>query len=192
MPYIVKIICVSLLVGVFIPFANAEGKEDIWQKFKDGQVVAIMRHALAPGTGDPDQFRLEDCSTQRNLSERGRSQSQKIGMLFKSQGIDQAHVFTSQWCRCRDTARLLNLGEVVELPLLNSFFGNFSRKDLQTQALQNWLMAERPMDGPVLLVTHQVNITGYLDVFPQSGEIIFFEPNENAVPVILKRLQTLN
>lgn len=83
---------------------------------------AIMRHALAPGTGDPRNFDLTDCSTQRNLSEAGREQAKAVGELLRKSGIEKAGVYSSQWCRCLDTATLLGLGPVTELPALNSFF----------------------------------------------------------------------
>lgn len=152
-------------------------------------VFAFMRHALAPGMGDPQVFKLRDCSTQRNLSDAGRRQSEKIGEVFRAHGISQAHVFSSQWCRCLETAKLLGLGEIRELPAINSFFQDFSNRDPQTRELRRWLTEDRP-DGPVLLVSHQVNITALADVFAQSGEIIFLRLLSDGVPEVLGRLKT--
>lgn len=133
--------------------------------------MVLIRHAIAPGTGDPARFRIGDCSTQRNLSEEGRRQSRKIGQRFRNNGITSAQVFTSQWCRSRETARLLGLGEVTDLPPLNSFFSRRDREKPQMQALREWLAA-RKLDKPLVLVTHQVNITSFSGIFPASGEMV--------------------
>jgi phosphohistidine phosphatase SixA len=143
----------------------------LWKLLQKPDHFAMLRHALAPGIGDPADFTLGDCSTQRNLSEAGRSQARRIGERFRANGIEQADVYTSQWCRCRDTAELLGLGPVKELPALNSFFRNFERETRQTAELAGWL-EERDPDKPLLLVTHQVNITAMTGVFPDSGELV--------------------
>jgi phosphohistidine phosphatase SixA len=134
--------------------------------------VILMRHALAPGTGDPGNFTLGECDTQRNLNEVGRQQARDTGRFLKAAGITLSKVYTSQWCRCVETAELLQIsGEVVELPQINSFFQAMSQADSQTQSLKLWL-SEYAGDEPVLLVTHQVNITAYTGVYPQSGELV--------------------
>ena len=143
----------------------------LWDKLRAGTHFAMLRHALAPGTGDPQNFVVGDCTTQRNLSETGRRQAQRIGDRFRANGIEQADVYTSQWCRCRDTAELLGLGTVTELPLLNSFFRHFEREATQTAGLERWLEA-LDSDKPLVLVTHQVNITAMTGVFPDSGELV--------------------
>lgn len=146
-------------------------EESLWAALRSGGHLIIMRHALAPGTGDPQDFVLDDCSTQRNLSEEGRDQARRIGARFREKGIATARVFSSQWCRCLETAALLGLGPVEPLPALNSFFRARERAEPQTRALKDWI-AEQPLDAPLLLVTHQVNITALTDVFPASGEML--------------------
>lgn len=147
------------------------GHFDLWQKVRSGEHVAMIRHALAPGTGDPPGFMIDQCATQRNLSEKGRDQARFIGDLFRQNGIQQARIYSSQWCRCLETARLLDLGKVEELPVLNSFFQNFANKTPQTTALAQWLR-QQDLSSPVVLVTHQVNITAFTDVYPRSGEMV--------------------
>ena len=149
----------------------ADNEQKLLAEFKKGNHVALMRHALAPGTGDPDNFRLDDCSTQRNLSQTGRDQAVKIGNRLKEAGIDSADVFTSQWCRCLETAELLGFGPPKPLPALNSFFRNFEKEEAQTEALLSWLQSQ-PLESPLILVTHQVNITAFSSIFPESGEIV--------------------
>lgn len=143
------------------------------EAYKKGHIL-IMRHALAPGTGDPSLFSFDDCTTQRNLDAAGRAQATAIGRMLREQGWSDAPVYTSQWCRCRDTATLLDLGDVQDLPVLNSFFGAYEREAAQTQALREWL-ATQAHRSPMVLVTHQVNITALTGVYPKSGEIIILE-----------------
>lgn len=130
---------------------------------------ALMRHALAPGTGDPSNFSVEDCTTQRNLSAAGRQQAKSIGTVLRSVSMPQRQVYSSQWCRCLETARLLDMGTVTPLPAINSFFASRSRAESQTQATREWLSTATM---PVILVTHQVNITALTGVYPSSGEIV--------------------
>jgi phosphohistidine phosphatase SixA len=132
---------------------------------------AMMRHALAPGGGDPAGFRLDDPSTQRRLSDAGRDQARAIGAALREAGARFDLVLTSQWDRCRETAALLDLGPVTDEPALNSFFGNRSRGPAQTDSLRARLMA-LPPGTTAMLVTHQVNITAYTGVFPSSGEVV--------------------
>lgn len=146
--------------------------------FKAGGHIALVRHALAPGFGDPDNFTLGDCTTQRNLSQAGKDQAIRIGMKFQQAGINKADIYTSQWCRCQETAELLALGTPRPLPPLNSFFQNFDRKEQQTEALRQWL-AEQPLKKPLILVTHQVNITAFSTVFPASGQIVLMRRNDD-------------
>jgi broad specificity phosphatase PhoE len=147
------------------------GSEDPWAALRQGGHVALIRHALAPGTGDPAGFTPGACDTQRNLSEEGREQARRIGDLFRENGIPQARVFTSAWCRSRETAELLRLGPVTALEPLDSFFRRRSEGDDQTRALADWI-AEQDALPPIVLVTHQVNITALTGVFPGSGEIL--------------------
>ena len=161
--------CLAILLGAGAAHANDSAK--LWDALRQGTVFAIMRHALAPGTGDPDNFKVGDCSTQRNLSDTGRKQAREIGARFRSNGITKANVLTSQWCRCRETAELLALGQVKELPSLNSFFQKFEQRETQTKALRKWLMTSRPK-GPLVLSTHQVNISALTGSYTSSGEIV--------------------
>jgi len=125
---------------------------------KPGRVL-MLRHALAPGVGDPAKFELRDCATQRNLDATGRAQAAELGKRLAKAGVARAKVYSSQWCRCLETARLLEIGPVEELPQLNSFFRRAEAREPQTAALRDFL-AKLPADGPpVVLVTHQVVIS---------------------------------
>jgi broad specificity phosphatase PhoE len=154
-----------------------------------GGAIALMRHAEAPGTGDPAGFRLDDCATQRNLSGQGRRQAKDAGALFRSKGIASATVYSSQWCRCLDTASGLGLGPVAPQPALNSFFDDAGRDRQQTDALRQ-LIRQRPPGRPLVMVTHQINITALTGVYPQSGEIIVVRP-ENGRLAVMGRISTI-
>ena len=149
----------------------ADDVSSLWTALRTGGHIAVMRHALAPGTGDPASFRIDDCGTQRNLSDQGRAQARDIGARFRANGIAAARVFSSQWCRCLETADLIALGPVTELPALNSFFADRDRGPGQTEKLKTWIGGQ-DLSTPLVLVTHQVNITALTDVYPTSGEIV--------------------
>jgi broad specificity phosphatase PhoE len=155
------------LVAAGVP-AGA-GEQALVERLQAGGHVLMIRHALAPGTGDPAGFRLEDCATQRNLNETGREQARVIGAWLRERGIERARVYASQWCRCRETAELLDLGPVTELPALNSFYQRPQDREPNLAALEAFL-ADQPLDGDLLvLVTHQVTISAVTGRFTDSG-----------------------
>ena len=152
---------------------------------RSGDIV-LIRHASAPGTGDPSTFRLNDCSTQRNLDEAGRAQARRIGRYVRTLGVPVGAVWTSQWCRTRETARLAFDLPAQDMPAFNSFFedpaAGKARTEAALRALERW-------SGPGLLVvvTHQVNITGLTNLVPASGEGIAVRLRSGAFEV-LRRL----
>lgn len=134
---------------------------------------AIMRHALAPGYSDPAGFRVDDCATQRNLDRRGREQARLTGEALREAGVAFDRVWTSRWCRSRDTAVLMDLGAVEEVTALNSFFEDRSTREAQTAAVKDLLLA-LPPEETVMLVSHQVNISALVGGATTSGEIVLF------------------
>ena len=181
-------IALSLLVWTcFASAASAADGAAPWTVLHSGGHIALMRHALAPGAGDPPDFALEDCSTQRNLSQKGRDQAVRIGAEARANGIVAARVLSSQWCRCLETAELLGLGQVEPLPALNSFFREPQRGTDQTKALESWIAAQS-YDQPLFLVTHQVNITALTGVYPRSGEILIVAPEADGGLVLVDRI----
>ena len=169
-----------LILLLFVLPANAFAND--WDALRQPGAIAIMRHAIAPGTGDPADFRLGDCSTQRNLDERGREQARAIGDAFRSRGIAFDRVLTSQWCRTRETANLLDLGPVADAPALNSFFRDRSTRDRQTEETRD-LIAATP--GSLMLVTHQVNISALTGRFTRSGEVLVVRLEEDGGAEVL-------
>lgn len=149
-------------------------RSDIWQELRTGSGYAILlRHALAPGTGDPPGFRLGDCSTQRNLSAEGRRQAIAIGAQWRRERVPVDRVLTSRWCRARDTARLLAVGTVTAYPALDSSFtvsdATAARRAAQVRAL---IARHRGEPGVLVLVGHQVNITDVTGFVPSSGQAV--------------------
>jgi broad specificity phosphatase PhoE len=141
-------------------------------RLDEGGYVVMLRHATAPGVGDPDNFRLGDCATQRNLSDEGRAEARRLGERLREQGISSADIYSSQWCRCLETAELLDLGPVEQLPALNSFFARPAERAPKLDALRRFL-ADLPEDGPpVILVTHQVTISALTGRSAASGEAV--------------------
>lgn len=168
--------------AMLLTMPHARADDAAWQALENGGIV-LFRHALAPGTGDPANFTLGDCSTQRNLNDQGRADSRAIGQAFKDKGIKVGRVLTSQWCRCVETAELAFPGQVEEEPVFNSFFQNRSAGPEQTRAGQR-ILEQWSGDGALVVITHQVNITALTDIFPQSGEGIVVEINDGEVEVI--------
>jgi phosphohistidine phosphatase SixA len=140
------------------------------EKMKAGGSVVMIRHALAPGTGDPSNFRIGDCSTQRNLNNQGRAQAKTIGEWFRTKGIKTAKVYSSQWCRCLETAELINLGPVHQLPALNSFFNRPKDREPNLTALKDFIHEQSVDDDLIILVTHFVTISGITGESVSSGE----------------------
>ena len=180
---------VLLVFCCITPSLAAAEEAALWKALASKGHVALLRHAIAPGTGDPPDFAVGDCSTQRNLSTEGRAQAKRIGARFGDNGIETARVVSSQWCRCLDTAELLGLGAVEELPLLNSFYQRTERRKRQTEALNEWLAGQEIL-GPLVLVTHQVNISALTGVYVASGELVVLRVAENGKIEVLGSIET--
>ena len=167
-----------LLLFVFCT-TPVQAEDEAWTALRDGRVVALMRHARAPGTGDPPGFRLDDCSTQRNLSEEGRAQARHLGIAAANSGVTVTRVLSSRRCRAMETARLAFGKEPELFQPLDSFFGDRARESEQTPALRNEIATWRG-PGVLALVTHQVNIT----VVPAEGEIVVMRPAADGIAVV--------
>jgi broad specificity phosphatase PhoE len=133
-----------------------------------------MRHAEAPGFGDPAGYVIGQCSTQRNLGDYGKRQAKAIGAWLTNQGIQKSEVFSSPWCRCLDTANLLNKGSVKTEASLGSFFDNMSLEKRQTKALEMFIKNELAKQSkvPLILVTHHVNIQAFTGKVEAVGDIV--------------------
>ena len=144
--------------------------------------VILMRHALTPGFGDPNNFVLTDCSTQRNLDTEGRAQAKKIGAGILKTGLIFKEIISSEWCRCIQTAELLDLGNWTTFHGLNSFFQNYADRKTTFELLNNKLSTID--NGLTLMVTHQVVISAVTKRVVNSGElVVYYSKNFEAKPL---------
>lgn len=182
-----KLFLVSIAtLGFLNPAGVSKAEEEAWTALKNGAIV-LFRHANAPGTGDPANFKIGDCSTQRNLDARGREQAARIGESFRTRSVTVSAVWTSQWCRARDTADLAFPGLAIEQPAFNSFFGNREQEPEQTAAAMEQLGRWKG-PGALAIFTHQVNITALTGVVPASGEGIVVHMSSGK-PIVLGQIR---
>lgn len=181
------LVLASTLLFLCLSPSDATDEAALWQAIRSGEAFAIMRHELAPGTGDPQEVKIGDCSTQRNLNDEGRQQAAATGTRFRQNGIDSAEVFTSQWCRCRETAKLLDIGTIQDLPALNSFYENYKQRAPQTKQMRTWLAEHKP-GKPLVLVSHQVNIRALTGESTYSGQIVVARLGSNGEIKVLGKL----
>ena len=163
------VIFITLLL---VAEAFARSELEIIKKNISANVI-FLRHALAPGVGDPENFIKEDCSTQRNLNDKGRLQARLIGDYLRSTNLKFSQILTSEWCRCIDTAKELNLGQWTTFSGLNSFFQEYEKKDQVMNKLQKKLDSLGYSDF-ALFVTHQVVISEQTGIMPRSGEMVLY------------------
>jgi phosphohistidine phosphatase SixA len=174
---LITLLIVGVLTGLLALPANANLATDL----QDGQHVLLMRHADAPGYGDPAGYQLNNCSTQRNLGDKGRKQAVLIGEWLSSQGVKSAKVLSSPWCRCLDTAKLLNKGSVSTATALGSFFDDMSQEKKQTQNLEKLIQSELQSNPnkPLIFVTHHVNIQAFTGKVVNVGDMVLVKVDKN-------------
>tara|TARA_B100000686_G_C16479560_1_gene806362 strand:- start:313 stop:864 length:552 start_codon:yes stop_codon:yes gene_type:complete len=164
---------------------TANSNEYILENLKEGGKIVFIRHALAPGGGDPDNFNIKDCSTQRNLNNEGIKQSRKIGIFFNKNQIPIDNVLSSQWCRCKDTAKYA-FKNFETFDALNSFFSERFRKnkDKQIKDLKKYISRWNG-EGNLVFVTHYVVILEMINKAVSSGEIVILDKNLSFIGSII-------
>ena len=169
MKYLLSILVITFSLFSFILYAS----ESAWSLLDEGGKIVFVRHAYAPGGGDPDDFVIKDCLTQRNLNQQGIDQSISMGQEFSKRDIPIQQVYSSQWCRCKDTASYA-FGDYQELNSLNSTFEGKYRQNHQRQMneLKALIASWDDTEGNLILVTHYVIIGGVLGYYPSSGELV--------------------
>lgn len=170
--------------GPFVAQATGPGQADLVQAIRAPGAVVMIRHAQTePGIGDPENFRLSDCSTQRNLSQEGRQQSVRLGQWFFRQGLQPKQVLSSQWCRCLDTAKLAfsSQAAVRPFPALNSFFQGHGDREAQLRQARTHATArlQGGETGFEVWVTHQVTISALTGVYLGMGELLVATPDRS-------------
>jgi phosphohistidine phosphatase SixA len=161
-----------LLLGLFGAAPATANEAAAWEVLRTGNAIALMRHADAPGGfGDPQGFKLEDCATQRNLSANGRAEAVRVGRAFRERDVRPARIESSPWCRCVDTAKLMDLGPVE----INNTFGNpvvwTDRRDALAAGAKGRVRAWKG-PGALLVLTHGALIAALTGYNPASGEIV--------------------
>ena len=176
-----KRIIIIFFIGILNINNNAFSDDKILKSLKDGKKLVFIRHAIAPGNGDPNNFDINDCSTQRNLNENGIEESKKIGLFFKNNKIKIDKVLSSQWCRCKDTAKYA-FKNFKTFDALNSFYDEkFAANEAkQIKDLKNYIKRWNS-DKNLVLITHFVVISSILNTGASSGEIIISDKNFNIV-----------
>ncbi|QGM21783.1 histidine phosphatase family protein [Spiribacter sp. 2438] len=167
----------SIILGLILLTTSAFAQNDPVTALRDDGHVLMLRHAIAPGFGDPAEFDINDCSTQRNLSEEGRAQARSIGERLRGEGLGDITVYTSAWCRCRETAAEMDLTEAKAHPGLSSFFQDREGRDEIIAELRD-LLSELADGPPAVLVTHQVNIRAIAGQGVRSGEGLIVKPDD--------------
>ena len=176
---IIKIIIFFLYIYSY--FSNSYSSEKLIEELKEGEKIVLIRHALAPGSGDPINFNLNDCSTQRNLNIKGIEQSKKIGSFFTKNNILIDQVLSSEWCRCKDTAKYA-FQNFKTFNALNSFYDvRFAANEAkQIKDLKDYIK-KWDDDKNLVFVTHFVVISSILNIGSSSGEIIIADKNLNII-----------
>jgi phosphohistidine phosphatase SixA len=168
--------CVVSFVGITAKADSISLKEAL---DRSKYPVFFLRHALAPGYGDPPDFNIDNCKTQRNLNLEGKDQATSIGIDLKSIGISFDKIYSSEWCRCTETASFLNLGEVTTFSGLNSFFQDHYNREETLAKLMNKLESLDKNDR-FLMVTHQVVISAITGINVASGEAVAYNPSDGS------------
>ena len=169
----------SIFTILILNISEINADENIIKKLKEGGNIIFIRHAIAPGSGDPENFNLNDCKTQRNLSSQGIKQSKRLGLFFSKNQIPFDTVLSSEWCRCKDTAKYA-FGNYKTFSALNSFFSHKFQKNKNTQMsdLREYLKSWRS-DKNLILVTHYVTILEIINKSSSSGEILITDSKLN-------------
>ena len=169
-----------LFISINSPI-KADSNQNLINELKNGGKLIFIRHAYAPGGGDPNNFDITDCNTQRNLSNSGREQARNIGVFFKDNNIKIDNIYSSEWCRCKETA-VIAFNKFENKKFLNSFFSvKFTNnKDLQIKNLKKFI---KDWDGDknLIFVTHYVVISELLNYSSGSGEIVISDKNYNII-----------
>jgi phosphohistidine phosphatase SixA len=172
---------VTVLALTLIPHNSSAKSLAIWDTLQGTSpkgYVLLMRHALAPGVGDPENFRVGDCSTQRNLNDEGRQDAREIGQWLKRREVKILRVESSRWCRAKETAELLGVGRVRLNKNLDSLFEDEDAlNDPQTANIRKRIVSHRNTSGLLVFVGHFVNFSAAVGVGLESGEGVLVRAN---------------
>ena len=177
----IRFLVLFLVLGI----SSAQADEPLWKLLKGGGQVIFIRHAITtPGVGDPPGFKLEDCGTQRNLTDEGRAHARRIGEAFRKQAIPVERIVTSPWCRCIETAKLA-FGKHDEVSTaLSNLFGRHENRDKQIAQLKTFA----PKKGNLVMVSHGSTIVALTGISPDTGEMVIVTPQGGGKFAVAGRL----
>ena len=177
-----------VLFSVSLFAAVTTSASELSDKLQSSDHVLLMRHTLAPGVGDPANYALSECKSQRNLSAEGRTQAKAVGNWLKKMGVNNAQVYSSAWCRCKDTAELLKFDSFKVEASLASFFDDMRKAKETTQALESFISEKVKTKGTkaLILVTHHVNIYEFMGENIASGDLVLAKVNASGKMVSYK------
>ena len=171
----VAIVLLMVALTVLAVTPPAAASDDLWALLKSGGQIIFMRHAITtPGVGDPPGMRLDDCKTQRNLTDDGRQHARRVGEAFRTRGIAVTRVLSSPWCRCLETAQL-----AFGTPEVSSALGNlFGRPEARAEQVRRMraMVGVSPGPGNVVWVSHGSTIVELTGVNPDTAEMVVLTP----------------
>lgn len=177
------LLALSLIVA---PTGALADERDAWAALVSGSHVALVRHGSAPpGYGDPPGFKIDDCATQRNMDERGRTQAKALGEAFRQHGVPVQKILSSPWCRCLETARLLDLGPVESVMVVAS-----SERSPERLVVLKQMMADWRGPGTLVVVTHAFTVRALVGIMPEQAETVIVrpKPGDQAEMVVMGRI----
>ena len=178
----------AFLALLVLGFSSAHANEALWGLLKGGGQVVLIRHAITtPGVGDPPGFRLDDCATQRNLTDEGRNHAKRIGEAFRARGIPVERVLSSPWCRCVETAKLAFGKSDALSAALGNLFGRPENREKQVEQMKG-LVSVRPKSGNLVLVSHGSTIVALTGISPDTGEMVIVTPQGGGKFAVAGRL----
>jgi phosphohistidine phosphatase SixA len=177
----------SFLFALLLFPAASQADDRIWEQLRAGGLVIMLRHAHAPGTGDPPGFKAEDCATQRNLSAEGRAQAARVGAAFRERGVPIGRVLASRWCRAIDTARLA-FGNTEIVPALDSLYGRRDQAERQNAEVLALIRAETRPGTNLVLISHNANIAALTGLSPADAEAIVVKPRRSGEIEVVGRV----
>ena len=180
----IRALAVFLLLGA----SSAQASEALWTLLKGGGQVVLIRHTITtPGVGDPPGFRLDDCATQRNLTDEGRGHAKRIGEAFRARGVAIERVLSSPWCRCVETAKLAFGKSDALSAALGNLFGRPENREKQVEQMKG-LVSVRPKSGNLVLVSHGSTIVALTGISPDTGEMVIVTPQGGGKFAVAGRL----
>jgi Histidine phosphatase superfamily (branch 1) len=173
-------ICKAFFLSLLVSACSHAAAQDaaLWERLKKGGHIILMRNtAVDEGGGDPKGYKIPDCATQLNLTDKGRDEARRIGEVLRKRSIPVGQVLSSQFCRCQETAKLA-FGKFEQWEALNSFLDKPDRKSEQTRLLHQKL-GRIPQDTNIVIVTHGYNIVSAVGLNPDPGDFLIIAPSES-------------